>query len=330
MNRSKYILLLGLILVILLFPTRLMAKGKASAHDRTQVYSHIGAYAGAGYSSLLHTIPNTNVLGGGFGTIGVRYQMSTIKQRFTFSVGLETMFLNSTSTLGDFDIHGLYDYKDPMGNSTQMDYQLAFSQYREQHHQWSIDMPILFGKDFKYSYFSLGVNLRYTLWGGYNTNTLLSISATDPELIDKLENIPTHNISSQLVDSHGKIAYGLDIMGMAEVGITLDRLIMHFNRDLEFRSSRIPKNISYRLGVFAAFGALSINANTCDKALVNFDNAKQNGNNIVVPEKDLFHIANASIFTTPSAADKAVNALTVGVKFIVLLQLNQICRTCTY
>lgn len=327
MNSTKSILTIGLLVVIVLFPTQLMAGSKLRPQKTNDIISFVGIYAGTGYSALLHAIPNTNVLGGGFGNIGVKYKMST-KKHFTFSVGLETMLLNSTSTHDNFTIYGIYNYNDAIGNSTKMDFQFAFSQYQEQHNQWSINMPILFGKDFKHSYFGLGANIRYNILGSYNTNTILTTSATDPELIDNLENIPTHHISSQLIGSAGNLSMGVEVMGMAEFGITLNNLTR--KKEMEYKSIYKRKDISYQLSLFAAYGIFSVTSSARDQRLVNFDNAIHDGNNIIVPEKDIFHISNSSIFSINEAKDKAINSLTVGLKFIVSFQLNKICRTCIY
>ena len=276
-----------------------MAAKKLPMEKNHSTISYVGAYAGTGYSALLHKIPNTNVLGGGFGSIGAKYQLQT-KKRFIFSVGVETMMLHSISTLDDFAMQGIYNYNDPLGNSTQMDYQWEFSNYREMHNQWSINMPVLCGTEFQNAYFGLGFDLRYNFLGGYKSKAMRTTSAIDHQLIGALENIPTHQICSQPIQKNDKLAFGIDLMAMAEVGVKLYK----------------QKDISYQLGLFTAMGVWSTNPNTHDNAIVQFDNTT-------------FQIAN-SVFTTPVAADKAINSLIVGVKFVVLFQLNHICRTCSY
>ena len=291
--------IISLLLAVSLCPISSLAAKKLPAEKNSSTISYVGAYAGTGFSSLLHQIPNTNVLGGGFGSIGAKYQLQT-KKRFIFSVGVETMMLHSVSTLDDFALQGIYNYNDPLGNSTQMEYKWQFSNYREMQNQWSIDMPILCGTEFRNAYFGLGLNLRYNCLGGYKATAIRTTSAIDQQLIGALENIPTHQLCSQPIQKNDKLAFGIDIMAMAEVGVKLYK----------------KKDITYQLGLFAAYEVWGTDPHTHDNAIVQFDNTT-------------YQIAN-SLFTTPAAQDKAINTLMVGIKFIVLFQMNHICRTCSY
>ena len=286
------------------------AQRKASKKKQKPINTlhYVGPYAGGAYSLLFHSIPETQLYGGGAGMVGAQYFLRTPKKRFTFSASLEAMYFTSITGGNDFTLTGQYFYNDPWNQDLIMDYQLDFSDYKELHRQLSLNLPILFGKEFKRSYFGVGTNIRANIMSGYNTSALLTTSAVDPEIIGSLQNMPTHNFTKFPQKSKGDISLGLDVMAMAEVGLILDEWMPQSS--IEYASKDMTqKSISYRLGLFAACGVLSINNNQHNQQLINVNNIT-----------DLQH---NSLLAADRSIDNAVNSLVVGAKFSVLFQLNK-------
>lgn len=311
-------------LLLMAMPVEAQKKRSKKKQKPINTLHYLGPYAGGGYSLLWHSIPETQLYGGGAGMLGLQYYLRTPKKRFTFSTSLEAMYLTSILGVKDFNIMGEYYYNDPMNQNLRMDYQLDFSNYRELQRQLSINMPILFGKEFKRSYFGAGLNIRANILGGYNTSALLTTSATDPELIDGLINMPNHNLTNFQQKSTGNLSFGLDVMAMAEVGIVLDDWMPQ--NSIEYTASDMftKKGISYRLGLFAECGVLSINNNAHNQPLIHFNKGQlQDDGSTMVAHNDITDITHNSILASEQSIDKGLRSFVVGAKFTVLFQLNK-------
>ena len=306
----KKVSILLVIMALLMSAMPMQAQRKSSKKKQKPINTlhYVGPYVGGGYSLLFHSIPETQLYGLGAGMVGAQYFLRTPKKRFTFSASLEAMYLTSLTRVNDFTLTGQYFYNDPWHEDWAMDYQLDFSEYKELHRQLSLNVPILFGKEFKRSYFGLGANIRANIMSGYNTSAMLTTSALDPEIIGSLQDMPTHNFTNFSQKSQGEISLGIDVMAMAEVGLVLDEWMPQSSIEYE-TSDMTKKSISYRLGLFAACGVLSINNNPHTTPLINTNNIT-----------DLSH--NSILASSPSI-DKAVNSFIVGAKFSLLFQLNK-------
>ena len=67
MKRNIVILLLAL---VFLMPYT-DANARRKKRKKQYAISYVGGYAGAGYSQLMHQIPNTTIPGGGSGLLGL-------------------------------------------------------------------------------------------------------------------------------------------------------------------------------------------------------------------------------------------------------------------
>jgi outer membrane protein OmpA-like peptidoglycan-associated protein len=198
---------------------------------------------------------------------------------------------------------------------------MDFVDYREQHNNLSLNIPIMLGGEFKQFYFALGAKVKYGLLGNYLTNTTLTTWARDPEFIEDLENLPTHNIRSNNLRTRGKLSFGLDATASVEFGIVLDKWLS--NSATIFGGVRNRKNISYRLGAFADYGVLNLNRFLHDDILLAFPGMEiQSDGRYVVPAESIGSLYNNSILTSDLSRDVKFNSLVVGVKFTVLVQVS--------
>ena len=321
MKRNIVILLLALVFLMPYADVNARRRKK----KKTETVSYVGGYAGAGYSRLMHDIPNTTVPGGGAGMLGFEYFLKHGKKNkyFNFHLGLEAMYFNSLSRMNDFSLDSKFYYHDPLHNNLEIDYFMDFADYRESHNNLSVGVPIMLGGEFKQFYFAVGAKAKYGLMGNYLTKTALTTWAQDPEFIENLENLPNHNIALNNLQSKGNLNFGLDVTGAAEVGIVLDKW-MSISATTLGDDVRTRKDISYRLGLFVDYGVLNISKNFVhDDILLAFPGmTMQSDGRYVVPATSMGSVYNNSILATDISRDTPFNSFVIGAKFTVLIQAS--------
>ena len=321
MKRNIVILLLAL--VFLMPYVDVSARRRKKKKIETILY--VGGYTGVGYSQLIHDIPNTTIPGGGTGMLGFEYFLKHGKKNkyFNFHLGLEAMYFNSLSRMNDFSFDSKFYYSDPSHDDLEIDYFMDFADYRESHNNLSVNLPIMFGGEFKQFYFAVGAKAKYGLWGNYLTTTSLTTWARDPEFIEDLENLPNHNIALSNLQSKGKLNFGLDVAASAEIGVILDEW-MSISATTLGDDVRTRKNITYRLGLFVDYGVLNINKNfTHDNILLAFPEMQyQADGRYIVPAGSMGDIYNNSILTSDISKVAHFNTFVIGAKFSVLIQAS--------
>jgi len=222
----------------------------------------LGLYGGAMYSNFLHKIENSKTPGGGGAMVGVQYMLKKHKpgnmyanKMFTFSVGVEPMFINSSTRLNDFDYFGTMTYQDDV-RSLVMDYNMAFSKYKEQQNQFRVNVPLMFGGQISRYYFGVGAKAGIGLISTYSTKADVNMTATDPELVDQIGRVPDHNLDYIQAKGKGKINMGLDVTASAEFGIVMDEWMPAGAMLIGNKKKQIP--MSYRLGVFLDYGVMNL------------------------------------------------------------------------
>lgn len=320
--------ILFLVLTCLVIPIDSFGQGRNNRNNRNRRYkkqsefiSHIGFYTGGGYANLLHNIPESNNIGGGAGMLGAQYFLSH-PNHFNFHVGLEVMFFNSSTQLNDQVYNSIYNYNDPNHSNLQMKYKMDFYNYKEQHNHISFNVPVMFGAEYNKFYFALGSKIKYAVYGYSFTNTDVTATATDPEFIEDLENITTHNIGTRHYKSKNINNFDLDVTASAEVGLILDSW-MPYNLTY-YGDRRRKKYIHYRIGLFADYGILNQNKFDHSDLLLSFPNMEMTDNGgFIVPGKDIANIHNNSMLATNISKDCPFNTLVVGVKLSVMVQTTE-------
>lgn len=323
MKKLNVYLSLLLALLFLMPATDLSAQRRRRSRKVNPNLTHyIDVYGGAGYSSLFHNIPGSSIPGGGAGMIGAGYFLKH-KSGFNFRTGLEIMFLNSTTKMNNLQYLGQFNYNDPLTNVT-MDYHMNFDNYSEQHNRLSVGLPVMFGGQFSRYYFLVGAKVNYGVLGMYSMRSDLTTYATDPTLIDDLENMPNHTFQTSELEfgNMNTVKFGLDITGSAEFGICLDEWMPQKAKELKRGRSRMP--ISYRVGLFADYGLLNINASSTAERHLAFEGMSEPDANgtFTVPAANLNQVQPRSLLASEYANKMAVNPFVVGAKFSVLFQVS--------
>lgn len=302
------------------------ANARRRKNKKTETTSYVGGYVGAGYSQLVHDIPNTTMQGCGTGMLGFEYFLKYGKKNryFNFHLGLEAMYFNSLSRMNDFSLDSKFYYNDPLHDNLEIDYFMDFADYRESHNNLSIGLPIMLGGEFKQFYFAVGAKAKYGLMGNYLTKTALTTWAQDPEFIENLENLPNHNISLNNLQTKGRLNFGLDVTASAEIGIVLDKW-MPLSATTMGDDVRTRKDISYRLGIFVDYGVLNISKNFAhDDILLAFPGmSMQSDGRYVVPATSMGSIYNNSMLMSDVSKNTRFNSFVIGAKFTVLIQVSK-------
>ena len=300
-------------------------KRKKPTDGSKAIASFIDVYGGGGYSALLHNYEGSSVPGGGAGMLGIGYFMKH-KSNFHFRGGLEFMYLNSTTKLEDFGYSGDFIYSDANKQNHTMKYIMDFVNYKEAQNRMSLNIPIMFGSQFKQIYFMAGAKVGLGLMGNYSMKSDVTTMLRDPELIDDMGNMPTHGLYTQKAKYGNAFTFGLDVAVSAEVGICLDD---YFPASaLEYGSGKDKKKLSYRVGAFVDYGVMNINANKPKGLLLDFPEMTDNGDGsfkVPVSNVENGQFQNNSVLSVKNSEGKLanLNSLVVGAKFTVLLGLDK-------
>ncbi|MBQ8721608.1 MAG: OmpA family protein [Paludibacteraceae bacterium] len=315
-SRKICLLLLAVLLIIPFADVDAQKRKRRKKDEPKAISSYIDVYGGGGYSALLHSIDGTSVPGGGAGMLGFGYLMKH-KSNFNFSAGLEFMFLNSTTKLDPMTYMGQYNYT----SDYVMDFSMDFADYKEAQNRMSLNIPILFGAQFKDICFLAGAKMGLGLMGNYTSKFDLTSRLTDKVMIEDMLNMPNHGLGTFDMKSKGKLKYGFDVAVSAEVGLCLDRWMPADAK--EFGGGKDKREISYRVGVFADYGLLDINSNAKEGDMILTKDNTEGGDGKTVKLENIPNFNANSILNSDRAIDKALNSLVVGAKFTVLFGVDK-------
>ncbi len=279
------------------------------------VTSVFDAYVGGGYSSLLHKIDNSSIPGGGAGMFGVGYMMQH-KSKFQFRVGVEGMYLNSTTKMNNLHYEGTYKYTGPGIVEHPIKYVMDLENYRESQNRISLNIPLMFGMQIQRYYFLLGAKAGLGLVGMYNTKANAHTVAIDEMLVDPMTGMPNHTLSTYPAKGSGALKFGLDVTASAEVGISLDEWMPAGAK--QYGRGKTKKPISYRVGLFADCGVMNINSNASNAMLFG---REENGGVVVDDVENITLNSALSLRNRNTGKVNALNSLVVGAKFTLLFPM---------
>ncbi|MCQ2332465.1 MAG: OmpA family protein [Paludibacteraceae bacterium] len=299
----------------------------------------LGLYGGIGYSNFLHSIENSKTPGGAGGMVGIQYMLKKHKpgtmnpnKMFTFAVGIEPQFLNSTTRLNDFTYEGTLTHVDGAHPNNPIPCRVDFYKYNEQHNRFGVLVPIMFGAQINRYYFQVGAKAGLGLLGGYSTRGKGDLIVMDPQLIDEIEQLNAHSVETHKVVGKGKVNFDLDVALSAEFGVVMDEWMPANALMTGKKKHKIP--MSYRLGLFLDYGLFNLNSNPDKKIL--FANAKDDdllyyNSGKTDPILAGSHSSDIGDFGANSVlaskrwgndAKNALNSFILGAKFTVLFQVS--------
>lgn len=223
-----------------------------------QQQSSIQIVGSVGYNQLYSNTSYTSTLGGSACLFSVRYQKNI--QNFLLCTGIESGYSNSITNRNPFSLNYPVTYQDDDKNLLHLISKYDISKYKENRRRLHTSIPLLAGYSFGNHYVLIGTKFIWNYWGTYQTSCSINKSLYDPELIDIIDNIPTHDLTKISVNGQGELNFNYDITASIEWGVSIDQWIPRSIQSYKY--NKRPYSISYTIGLFCDYGLLDINNNT--------------------------------------------------------------------
>lgn len=204
-----------------------------------------------GYASLTNNSPELQSGSGMAATIGVGYRL--FRNNFLFSTGVEGYYMLNAHSMSDTKL--TVDMFDTEGDPFRM--MADASDGSDICHSVSVNLPLLFGGEFRRFYFLVGPKLSYNLWGQAESKGILTTRGDYDRYIGEFENMPNHYFETRPITSGAqKLSWNLDILAHAEIGARLGDVIFLTGADIPKPKHR------YYLAFYVDYGLLNIRTST--------------------------------------------------------------------
>ena len=185
-------------------------------------------------------------LSGGGASIGVGYRY--YRNQFLFATSLQLKYTYFTLSMSDMrDSVSLVDSE---GDAFLL--RADATQCRDRNHALHLQLPLLFGMEWKRFYFLVGPMFSVNVFGRTLTDGDITTSATYPMYNGLMVDMPTHNLMTQSVSHYRDLQLNLDLLAHLEIGWRIGRL----PRPREIALS--PTLNRYYIALFADIGCLNI------------------------------------------------------------------------
>ncbi len=273
----------------------------------------VNIWGGAGYSSMLHQIPDTKVPGGFGAELGVGYEYD--RKNLLMQTGLELQYLSSKTHIGQpFLVQQDFLYT-PIDNHL-ITYNYNFTDFTDTQHAMFLNIPLLMGYRFKENwYFMAGVRLGFGVMGRSKTKAIAEVSFTDAEFSEDVINAG-HYTGTFSTSCKSPIKLGFNLAPSVEIGAYLDKWINKQSKEQTQSQSKKKKSRymppSYRLSAFAEFNALNVNRCITEGGILDMEKMQK-------PDDIYVH----ALLNSENAKDVAVHNLLAGVKFTYMFSLDK-------
>jgi len=267
-----------------------------------ETYHFLSLHGDAGYSAMLHTIAGQKPSAGVNTNIGFDYRL--FHNDFLFSIGVEGMYevnINSMDRM-DFAIPTM----DTEGQL--FDMHVHVDKSRDLAQIANINIPILFGGEWKRFYFLVGPKVSLNMWGVTTSRAEVTTYGAYDEYYDDFYNMENHQfVSGQSMSSAMlPLKCNLNILAHAEVG----GRIGHMFRYKQFRLN--PDRVRMYLAGYVDFGLLNLHTGTSGAPIFDYRETDK-GVQFYVQPLMVCNLADGAFFRN----------LNAGIKFTVAFELPQ-------
>lgn len=258
--------------------------------------------AAIGYASLDNKAADLKSGTGVAANIGVGYRV--YYNHFLFSTGIEGYYLYNTHSMTG--VQRNLNMIDTEG----MPFTLIAdaSDGRDVCHSLNLNIPVLFGGEFRKFYFLLGPKFSYNFFGRTESSAMLTTKGEYERYIGVFEDMPNHQFQTSPVSS-GKLplTWNIDILAHMEIGMRLGDLISMTGADVPK-----PKQRFY-IALYADYGILNIHRNVSTGDRLGYRETADSG---------------LQFYMTPALLsnelrDVEVHQYQVGIKATILFELPQ-------
>lgn len=258
-----------------------------------------------GYASLTN---NSELLRSGSGVaanIGVGYRL--FHNNFLFSVSAEGYYMLNAHSMSDAKL--AVDMIDTEGDPFRMT--ADASDGSDICHSVSVNLPLLFGGEFRRFYFLVGPKLSYNIWGQATTKGFLTTKGEYERYIGIFEDMPNHyfETSKPITSGVQPLIWNLDVMAHVEIGARLGNAVFLTGADVPKYKQR------YYLAFYMDYGLLNIRTST------------PSGNRLECIQSDPT-TAPPQFVLTPAVmsnemGDATIHQYSFGIKATILFELPQ-------
>jgi hypothetical protein len=303
-----------------------LLSGSASAH----VNHYIGAYAQAGEWSMLPSQSAYSASLGGAGGVGFLYELQAGKKygttRFLFDAGVGAIGGLTAYSQSSNMTAVLKDQVDLQ--RVPFDYYYELKDRKDRYNDIAVQVPVLFGMQYKRFYFLAGVKVYAHMWTQAKYSTKLNTFGRYEQYVDDMRNMPDYQFFNGIT-KRGSVntSLNLDMDASFEIGGRIGTLIYSTGYDVPKRT------IEYRLAAFVDYGLLDLHTKGTKQALHvtrGYDVNPASPNYVYQSKSMVNNLKMNDIMSTEKFAGKVQN-LMVGIKFTILFQLPEegrcvICR----
>jgi hypothetical protein len=264
-------------------------------------FHHFFSVDGAlGYASLLN---NSDTITPGAGVsihVGAGYRL--FYNNFLFATGVEMQYLYNQYSMSGAKL----DLKMRDTEGDPFIYHIDATEGQDQVNSLSINLPLLFGAEYKRFYFLAGPKFSLNLWNNMQAQSQMIASAEYGRYIDIFEDMPNHMLGKFDIQSpETRADWDLDVIAHVEIGARVGKISFESGADIEK-----PKHRVY-LALYADYGLFNLNQSTSQGYRLGYEQT---------PGQPL------NIYLTPALMSKEmsgirVNQFCVGIKATVLLEL---------
>jgi hypothetical protein len=262
--------------------------------------SFLSLHGDLGYSALLHTIPGQKASTGVNTNIGFDYRL--LHNDFLFTIGVEGMYELNVNQMNK------YDEAIPMIDTEGQlfDMHVYVNKSRDLAHMVNVNIPILFGGEWKRFYFLAGPKVSLNLYGATSSTARITTYGEYEKYYDDFYDMPNHQFESnqQMSSSTLPMKWNLNVMAHLEAGARVNHMYKH----KQFRLN--PDKIRMYLAVYADFGILNLHVSSGGAPIFGYRETDQGVQFFIQP------------MMLSSMADNAIfRNLNVGIKYTVAFEL---------
>lgn len=258
-----------------------------------------------GYASLVNTSDKLQPGSGVAANFGVGYRL--FRNNFLFSIGAEGYYMLNAQSMSGVQV--FIDDVDDEGDAYRLTVDAGNG--HDVCQSATLNVPILFGGEFKRFYFLVGPKVSYNIWWQTQATAFLSEQAVYTEfegviadIQDRFDNMEITKIKDTPTDS---LRWNTDVMAHVELGWRLGEVLFQTGAD-------IPKpKIRYYIALY------------CDFGLLNLRNAGSLGDRLYYQGTgfDREYFLTPSVLSNELGLNTKIHQYNVGIKATILFELPQ-------
>lgn len=255
-----------------------------------------------GYASLVN---DSTVLKPGSGVaanLGVGYRL--LYNDFLFSTGVEGYYMLNAQSMSNVQL-GIEE-PDDEGDIYRLTVDASNGSDLTQ--TVSLNVPILFGGEFRRLYFLVGSKLSFNLWGQAKTEAFLSESAVYVEYEGIIADVKDRFENSK-ISKTAPVKWEMDVLAHAEIGYRLGDVVFKTGADIPKPKQR------YYLSLYVDYGLLNIRS----KSSRTSDRLYYTGSGF---DKEYF-LTPAIMSSALGSPKVAIHQYSFGIKATILFEMPQ-------